>query len=400
MRVLAITLGGSPKPIVRSIQVREPQWVVFFGSTQPNGGSIKEVAFIQEQTGLREGSFSQVGLENPDDLNGCFERMVEELRRVEEEFRPTEKLADYTGGTKSMTAALVLAALYLDWDLALVTGPRADLKQVIPGTESAILMSAATIKWKLLEGQIKAFMEAHHYSAADALIQRILQHSRPSDPQYPELLRQSVIMRGLEAWERFNYSKALELLRTLAKEDSEAAQALKHLGPLAKAEEKKCFAYEHVQDLFGNALRRAQEGRYDDAILRLYRAVEFLAQARLQKAHGLNADDLDLSKIPEPLRSELAARGREGDQRVRAGLFDCFRILQALKDPLGQLFTGKWERNIRQLLFLRNQSFLVHGVIRAGEKEWQAAYGIVQEFFAEAAKTLEISLDPPQWPRR
>lgn len=397
MRVLAVTVGGIPQPIVRSIEEWKPQWVVFFGSTTPKGGSLRHIPSIADQAGLKKGSFSQVELEDPDDLERCFDAMLGELRRVEEELRPTEKLADYTGGTKTMNAALVLVALLLDWDLALVTGPRADLVQVAPGTESATRVTTATIKRKLLEGQVEALRKAHHYSAAAELVQQLLRHPGLPSPHRQELLNLRVRMRALEAWERFNYSKAVELLRTLAKEDLEAAQALAHLGPLATAEKEQRFTYRHAQDLFGNAIRRAQEGRYDDVILRLYRAVEFLAQARLQEGYGLNAGDLDLEKIPEPLRSELASKRKE-DKQVRAGLFDSFRILQELEDPLGQLFADKWERKISQLLFLRNQSFLVHGVIQVGEKEWQEAYRIVQEFFAEAAEVLGIRLDPPKWP--
>lgn len=50
---------------------------------------------------------------------------------------------------------------------------------------------------------------------------------------------------------------------------------------------KENGGYEQVQDLILNAERRAVQERYDDAVARLYRAVEMVAQVRLQSEWGL-----------------------------------------------------------------------------------------------------------------
>jgi len=71
--------------------------------------------------------------------------------------------------------------------------------------------------------------------------------------------------------------------------------------------------------------------------MRLYRAVELLAQYRLLERHRIDTGDIKPERIPEPIRSELLQR--KSGEKITAGLVDSFRVLQALGDPLGELYT-------------------------------------------------------------
>ncbi len=401
MRVLAITVGGAPIPVIRSITNWKPDHVVFFGSTEPKGGSVRLITerteagpSIVEATKLAKDQYTVVPLSDPDNLEGCFEIMLEKLSEAEEKFKPTEKLADYTGGTKSMNAALVLAALFSDWDLALVTGPRGDLERVRNMTESPVRVNTANIKAAFLLPQIKALYEAHQYSAAAIIVQDILKLPGLSSEQQTNLLGLKALLQALSCWEMFHYPEAKSALSPLNKFFPELAGILARL---ARTDEDGKPSYDHVADLLGSARRRAEEHRFDDAIIRLYRAIEFLAQACLLAAYGIDAGNVDLNKVPEPLASELRSRAGKG-KPVDVGLFDAFRILAALNDPLGKLFSEKWQEKIRDLISLRNKSILLHGYRAATEDDWNRAHALACAFLQEAAKTLKIRLVPPEFP--
>ena len=66
-RVLAITVGGSSEPIARSIVDRQPELVIFFVTTEPKGGSQRQVLekvdgqeSIISRTGLTEDRFELI----------------------------------------------------------------------------------------------------------------------------------------------------------------------------------------------------------------------------------------------------------------------------------------------------------------------------------------------------
>jgi CRISPR-associated protein (TIGR02710 family) len=136
-------------------------------------------------------------------------------------------------------------------------------------------------------------------------------------------------------------------------------------------------------DLLANARRRQAEARYDDAVARLYRATEVIAQARLREALNIGETGaVPLDRLPESLRAEFASRRRD-DGTVFLGLQDDYRVLQALGAPLGQRFydLGLADRQ-RSPLTARNQSILAHGFEAASERTfavlWEACAALVE----------------------
>lgn len=66
-------------------------------------------------------------------------------------------------------------------------------------------------------------------------------------------------------------------------------------------------------DLLANAKRRKDEGRIDDAVARLYRAIEVVAQVALKDRHGFKSSEkVPLDRVPEALRPGWAPRASDG----------------------------------------------------------------------------------------
>ena len=96
-------------------------------------------------------------------------------------------VADYTGGTKTMTAALVCAALQSDdVELQLVSGARRDLVGVVDGTERA--MAPYLAAWK-----------RYAYQEAAAGLERIRVAADAPDRQRLNLAL--VLSRALARWD-------------------------------------------------------------------------------------------------------------------------------------------------------------------------------------------------------
>ena len=400
MKVLAITVGGSPDPIVNAIRSGNPDYVLFFASTSPNGGSKRQLLETTEQgppitqrADLNDDSFEIIDVPDPDDMDTCFQLMIEAMETATERLSPAQRIADYTGGTKTMSAALVIAALHLGWQLELVTGPRKDTVKVISGTESPVAVMPASVRFYQLEHEAKILFDSHAFRALEDLLENGLKIPPPL-PSKKRAWAQNllVLSRAFRLWDNFQYEEALEVIRPVAR------CCPSHVETLAQIVGKETPSYKLVSDLIGSAMRRAENGLLDDAVLRLYRAVELLAQIRLLREHGLDTGKLDISKIPVPLRQEFMERATKEGQ-ISAGLLDSYRILASLDDPLGKLFAEKWEMKLKDLMQYRNKSFLTHGLKPIGKEEWKRAKELALGFIEEAATVSKLKLDPVVFPK-
>jgi CRISPR-associated protein (TIGR02710 family) len=117
-----------------------------------------------------------------------------------------------------------------------------------------------------------------------------------------------------------------------------------------------------VLDLIANGVRCEKRGRYDDAVARLYRACEAVAQQRLQTLGFSEAPNgkVAFEKLPDALKNEW--RGRSQDGIVRLGLQDDYLLLNTVSDELGMRFEklGLSDQK-RSPLNARNDSILAHG---------------------------------------
>jgi CRISPR-associated protein (TIGR02710 family) len=138
---------------------------------------------------------------------------------------------------------------------------------------------------------------------------------------------------------------------------------------------------------------------------RVYRAIELLAQIRLLAAHGIVTKNVDLDRVPEGLRAELAAR-RDSEDEIKVGLLSAWRILAAFPgDPLGRWFAER-EGKLIDWVKRRNQSILAHGLRPIGETAWQpdgrAGIDLCREALDRLAqaKQRKKHLHHRQFPRR
>jgi hypothetical protein len=358
-------------------------------------GSVERLPNLPAQAGLAADAFE--AREVPaDDLDGAVRVMLAAIAALEARFPQARIAADYTGGTKTMTAALVMAALDSERvTLRLVTGTRGDLVKVHEGTQSGMDVSVEGIRLRRSMAPYLAAWDRFAYGeAADGLASLPL-------PQAPDLRAELQIARdlsrALDAWDRFDHIAALaqcELYRRRL--GPVMGGSLTFLGILASPDNPR-RAPARIWDLWRNAQRRAVQGRYDDAVARLYRMIEWTAQWLLA-GKGIDTSDLRPEQIPGGL---AIAPNRDG--KYQAGLFAAWELVAHHLGGAAAAFAATERERMRNQILARNASILAHGDTPVDRAAWDAfsqwLEGTLVPVLQSEAARIGLRTAPEQLPR-
>lgn len=388
MKILIVSVGGSCAPIVKSIQENRPNKVVFVCSEDDpitsNKGSYNSIIGqgkvcgadwrnpdkpnVVAQTNLKEEEYSIEKIERFDDHNFCYKRCISIIRAIKEECPEAEIIVDYTGGTKSMTVGLVMAAADIgDIIVSIVKGDRMNLVKVDDGTERITL---SRTNYAFLEKQrqnVLWLMNQYDFATARTTLNDMFRNLMDIPKDFEDELRYLfTISKSFEDWDKFKHKEALTKLSSFNSKYHKNTMFLKSIinarDFIENGEELnyKFTGYEVVEDLILNAERRAYSQRFDDAVARIYRATELFVQVYLLKTCNLKTGDIDLSKLPKPLRDEYSKKANDKG-KVAIGLMESYRLLLKLDDEkIGPIFQEN-EKRLLSSLETRNKSILAHG---------------------------------------
>jgi CRISPR-associated protein (TIGR02710 family) len=399
--LLICTVGGSPEPIVASLKHWRPSRVLFVPSKQSRPEVESKILPLarEEGFGLDAGRYDFVEMPDSQDFTACVRKMRDltlEVGRWLSRGPDYAVVVDYTGGTKTMSAALALQAHPWGCRFAYVGGTertKNDLGVVVSGKEQVIHVQNPwdALGCQAIEDAVTLFDKAA-YGAAAKLLQGAL--ASVQDPvRKRELNTLRTLADAYDAWDRFQHRDAARLLGDVLKGENDLrsafgtdraetllTQLFGHRAYLDSLVAGPGATRERVIDLLANARRRCEERRLDDAVARLYRAIEALAQARLREAYGIeDCGHVLIDRLPDALREAMMPRARNGT--VFFGLQDDYAFLQAHNDDLGKRFRelGLDDRE-RSPLTTRNQSILAHGFDPVSDKVyrnlWSAALNL------------------------
>ncbi len=410
-RLLIASVGGSPEPIIASIKHWRPDRVLFVVSPESAPEVEQRIlpGLAHEGISLGHGQFDLHPVSDGQDLQRC----VQDLRPLHDQIRRWQQrgsqfsiVVDYTGGTKNMSAALALSMHRAACHFSYVGGSQRtknNIGVVVSGTEKILAWHNPweTLGYQFIEDALVLFHQ-QAYASAVALLEQARNHLDAASSK-TELNALATLLRAYAQWDRFDHSEALRqidqcerythvLAAVLGNEAfREVARLLpqhrEFLQRLASATEPN---RELIHDLLANAQRRAAEFRFDDAVARLYRAIEALAQIRLRDGHGLQSHAIPIDRVPPPLCDLWSARAQNG--RLRLGLQDAYKLLAALDDELAARFRRlKLDVCNASPLVARNESILAHGFRPVG----QAAY---EELWQRSLQLAEIDDPETQLP--
>ncbi len=133
--LLVLTVGGSPEPLKTALARFRPDEALFIvsdgaGGTKSSADAVKALEGCDGWPARH-----RVLKVPPDGLDRAFALIETRLAMAQE--RGCRVIADHSGGTKSMSAALAMAAWLLGGvELHVTTGDRRDLLRVVDGTEA------------------------------------------------------------------------------------------------------------------------------------------------------------------------------------------------------------------------------------------------------------------------
>lgn len=412
--LLICTVGGSPEPIIAALKHWRPVRVRFV-HTPGTKGKVAEVVSKARDEGvdIDAGRYDLIELPNEQDFTSC----VEHLRRLTDEVRAwaarghgCQVVVDITGGTKCMTAAIAIQAGRWPCMFSYVGGKertKDGVGIVVSGSE---IVLQAQNPWDALGHQavddfVVLFDQHAYLEAANLAATTMRRVSRPDRKRELSSLEQ--LAKALDAWDRFDHSTCKNLLESVSKSANDLCAALgptrghrvlagadrlvTHLGQLGLSQP---LSRHRVLDLLANAKRRKDEGRFDDAVARLYRAIEAIAQVALKEGHGIESTEkVPLERIPESLQTMWAARANEGV--VALGLQDDYALLAALRDPIGKQFQDAGLSGEKSPLSMRNRSILAHGFERVShgvfDKLWTSVLALADVEVASLPSFPELA---------
>lgn len=354
------------KKLYSTITKINPNHVVFFASNK----SKNTIKYIEELFKLDDDEFIQdedyhiVPMEAIDDFNSCFESFEYELWKYDyiDQTNNYQIIMDYTSGTKTMSAAMACCGMFYLKDLISVGGDRST-GEVSSGTEIINYQNLYKIYDKFALMRIRHNFNSNRFMPCIDILNYIIDINIHKE----SLLN---LCNAYYSWEMMNFEDAYNYLKEIDTKQIEFIeikdQVKKNLNALGNivhsksANLKNCYI---LASLINNSMRRAEGYKYDDAIARLYRSFELIAQIKLTK-YNIKSSDVDISvllenNVSEEFIEELK-KSRE-DGKIRIGLAKDFLLLNELGDDLGKYYVEN-ESKIKNLTIKRNNSILAHGL--------------------------------------
>jgi CRISPR-associated protein (TIGR02710 family) len=291
---------------------------------------------------------------------------------------PDRVVADFTRGTKAMSAALVLAAARHEIPrLRYITGRRDNRGVVEAGSEDIRELGTTAVASHRRLDLARDLMRRGNFSAAETILPN---PDHVSADLYPfGLLEIAKAVRAAAqfyaTWDRLAYVTAAQIDVPVSPVNGWAAlwpspamrdwvKALADEPARSNTPAMAAWLRRLVVDLFANGERRLHQGQHEDALVRAYRVLELVGQARLFD-YGLDSGNLNPGhSAVRSLQRELGKKN-EGMEKNRDGTFKAgreraARILKRCQDPLAkQLLDFDQKALLRPTL--RNHSLLVHG---------------------------------------
>ena len=399
-RAMLVSVGGAASPAIHTLNELQPPFICFFVSPDSRP---KIKAEILPALDYQPEHYDWIETPSPQNLLECYRCLAENLPRILEKWgTPPETLGvEYTAGTKPMSVAAVLATIetssqYFYVGAAGPSGRDRDGIGIVQDSKEYIWFQ--TNPWEELavrqRQEIALLFNHGRYADARERAERLAKVTPPEMRKVYEALAE--LIDGYALWDRFEYKQAQAKLYKawtalgiyVAGRDDPLRFTLdtvaRNVEFLRGLLEKNEAAYHmDLLDMLANARRRAEVAqKFDDAVARLYAALEALARNRLLTGYNIKTNAVQQAQVPEVLRADYIHRCSDPldpKGRLRLGLEDSYTLLAALGDELGQRYLER-EKELKQVLYARNQSRLAHGTEPVKQVTYQKMSEILLAF--------------------
>ena len=380
-----------------------PNHVVFFASDE----SKQTIPFIEDLFVMDDDEFIEgedyqiVPLEAIDNFNACFEIFESKIWEYEysKDNNEYEIIMDYTSGTKTMSAAMACCGMFYHKVLISVGGDRSK-GEVSVGTELINYQNLYKIYDKFALMRVRNSFNANRFMPCIDILNYIVDLN---------IHKESFLnlCKAYSSWDNMDFDGAYAYLAKVDVNNFEFVEIkediklnLKALGTICNSRSenlKNCYI---LASLINNSIRRSEEYKYDDAIARLYRAFELIAQIRLYK-FNIKSSDVDVDILAEHDVDErfidFLERTRD-EGKIRIGLVLDYLLLNELGDDLGKFYVDNRSK-INNLTFKRNNSILAHGLESQSREDFDSFLELVVELARKLDNDMNKFLNQTKFPK-
>lgn len=340
-------------------------------------------------------------IESAQSIEDAYHAANEELcRMIDGGADPREIVLHFTAGTKVMSAGAVLAAINHEVH---------SLRYLYSKGRGSASVPITTHPGSLLaDRQIRlasTFIAELGFRAAGELLENFdSEELTPAQRETAELMR--TLAQAYHDWDNFHVQGFLDSWRAIEARARRVAALQRFLPsrPLVQSLEAIAaagttgprFPEEVLIDLMNNAIRRLAQRRPDDALIRLHRAAELLAQMILEGEFGIRTDDVEIRKVPPRSRTSFEAERRLDDAKIKLGLRKSYELLEILGHPIGAAF--RQHDTLRAALHERRNLILAHGTSPASMKLALDFYREVMDIMKLRIKDLRARAAARQFP--
>lgn len=436
MLALILSCGGSPEPLIFSIKNIKPDFVYFLCSDD----SKKEVEDILIDANFSKENHDIKVVKDHESLDESFAKSREIIKELQTDYDNIH--IDFTGGTKPMVSGLVLAAIGENCSYSYVGTE--NLKGRDKNGLGIVQNGFESIKEQKDPYDVFAVMEFekgmdffNRYQFGAAYTNFDEANQKLESESLKELTCLYLDMVDVYSkWDKFNnktdngrvlISKFNNIRESINNSSNiknylndnysnfisqinENIEFLK-LKLSRKGRIKPGDVQYYLADLLNNAHRRIEEEKYDDAVARLYRSIELIAQLKLTD-YGV-IDEANLFSNSEFKINKLSLSNLEN---IEANTFvqkfssyhNSGRIFPlALKNSyellciLGCDFAKEYldDDDINNNISSRNSSILAHGLNPIDEDKASALYSQVFEYAKKAFPEVEKYMKMAEFPK-
>lgn len=370
--------------------------IVFFVSKD----SIKMIDLIKEIYHNKKNKefdyYKLVMVDEFDDFDYCFELFSSEIIKLEK--MDYEILISFNSGTKMMSVTSALVGALFDKQLMFLNAKRGNDNFFKGGTESLRPINLYKYNDTLLVDKIMYLFNNNRFDAAKTLLEEV-----SYDAMNKDLFKD--IFDAYYYFDNVQFDKALSKLKNtsqlLSSEyDEFKSQLNQNIGALNIIKNKKDDrCYYILASILNNAQRRFDEHKFDDAVARLYRCLELIAQIQLYKKYGINTKNVDIDILRSnniDLNFINMLERKKGDKKI--SLRQDYRLLSYFDDKLGK-FYDKNENEMRGLLSYRNHSILAHGLVSLDDKKFSKLNDKVFQFSRVLKPDIDYYINKTKFPR-
>lgn len=364
----------------------KPETLALIATTQ----SMANARRMIERSGLDRDHCEVVELASAHDLDEVFRETNALIQRlVKRGYAPEQIAINYTSGTKVMGSGAVLSAVYNKiMELRYITGlasvregPGQAHHRILTTKPGAVFAYQEMIAGRSMLLDLR-FRSA--YTSLEGVEEDLL---TPQDRKLRVVL--SRLTRAYGDWDNFTPDRFLRLYGD-AEFGNEILEPFKLREHQREAVERLTAEMQSggpgphiITDLYNNAERRLILGRTEDALSRLYRALEMMGQWVLSREFEVDTNNVDTRRIPPRDRVGFEALRSMEDGLVKIGFRKAYELLVIFAAPVGLKFMA--DPVMRDFLEMRADSILAHGLHPATRSEGYQYMSHARELF-----TVEI----------